>query len=153
MPTVANKITGPAKTIYRLLVTVVAWGAIALLAYLLFPLVSAYVSRSQVIAIIVGVNALATVTLWREAARYSVRPPRPNKDFLNKLLHSERITPKHDPPKPGGNFSIMAGDDDKLFFAEFAPFAEVVNEWLADEYVGRPLAVTRPARLGCDAQR
>jgi hypothetical protein len=78
MPTVAKKITAAAGTICRVFVTVVVWGAIALGAYLLFPLVSAYVSRSEVIAIIVAVNAMATITLWREAAR---RPPRPNKKF------------------------------------------------------------------------
>jgi hypothetical protein len=110
------------------------WGGIALGGYVLFQFFSDYVSRSEVIAVIVAVNAIVTITLWREAAR---KPPRPNKKFLNELLDSEPITPKHERLKTaGGDFGSMARDVDKRFFADFAPFADIVNEWLADEYVG-----------------
>jgi hypothetical protein len=56
---------------------------------------------------------------------------------LNELLHSEPITPKHERLKTaGGDFGSLARDVDKRFFADFAPFADVVNWWLADEFVG-----------------
>jgi hypothetical protein len=134
MPSIGNKIASGAKSIYRALVLLATWGAIGLAYYLFFPTVSEYLSRPGVLALAIGAIAVAIITLWREAAR---KPPRPNKKFLNKLLHSEPIIPNHDPPKAGGNFSSMADTaEGKRFFADFAPFAEIMNEWLADEYVG-----------------
>jgi hypothetical protein len=113
--------------------TIALWGFVALAGYVLFPMVSTYISGLQVVTIVAAINALATITLWREAER---KPPRPKKEFLDKLMKSEPITPKHGPPKAaGGAYSTLASDDDRRFFADFADFADVVNWWLADEHV------------------
>jgi hypothetical protein len=91
-----------------------------------------------VITIVVILTAMATVTLWREAARLA---PKPKKKFLTALLHSEPITPKHEPPNTvsGENdFPSLVTNEDRLFFGDFADFAAVVNWWLADEHVGSP---------------
>jgi hypothetical protein len=134
MPFIGDKIARRAERIYREVKPFALYGIILLAGYLLLPVVSPYFSRPEVLAIIVGVLAIAIINVSREAAR---KPSRPNKKFLNKLLRSEPIIPKHDPPKAGGNFSSMADTDEgKRFFADFAPFAEIMNEWLADEYVG-----------------
>jgi hypothetical protein len=134
MSTVSSKIAAGAERIYRVLKLIVVWGILALAGYLLFPILSEYLSRPGVLAIIIGVIAVAIITLWREAAR---KPPRPNKKFLKQLLHSEPIIPKHNPPKvAGGEWSSVADNEDRRFFADFADFADVVNWWLAEEYVG-----------------
>jgi hypothetical protein len=131
---IASGIAAGASTLYRVLKTVAVWGLIALAGYVLLPIVSTYVSGLQVVTIVAAINAMATITLWREAAR---KPPRPNKQFLKKLLHSEPITPKNNPPKvAGGEWASIADDDDRRFFADFAAFADVVNWWLADEHIG-----------------
>jgi hypothetical protein len=88
----------------------------------------------EILSILVVLNLGVTFSLWRTAAR---RPPRAKKKFLKKLMHSEPITPKHDPPKvAGGQFASLAGDDDHRFFSDFAEFADVVNWWLSDEDFG-----------------
>lgn len=129
MSTPSNKITAGADRIYRVVKTLVVWAAVAFGAYLLFPIISTYISRPEVITIVVGLNALATITLWREATR---RPPRPKKEFIESLLHGDPITPKHNPPKiAGGKFASHADDEYRHFFADFAAFADVVNWYLA----------------------
>ena len=134
MSATSNKISVGVQTVYRVLKTIAVWGVIALGGYLLLPIISKYLSSLQVVAAILVLNAAATITLWREAAR---KPPRPKKEFLQKLMRSEPITPKHNPPRvAGGEFSSLARDVDRLFFADFAEFAEVVNLWLSDEHVG-----------------
>jgi hypothetical protein len=90
----------------------------------------------EVLAIIVFLTVMATITLWRQAAR---KPPKPKKKFITALLHSEPIAPKHQPPKAiGEGFSSLVTEEDRLFFGDFADFAAVVNWWLADEHVGGP---------------
>jgi hypothetical protein len=132
--TIGAKIVSAADTVYRIIKTIALWSIIVLGGYLLFPVVSPYFSSLEVVTIVVAVNAMATITLWREAAR---KPPRPNKQFLKKLMHSEPITPKHNPQKvAGAEFSSRADDQYRRFFADFAPFADVVNSWLADEFIG-----------------
>jgi hypothetical protein len=134
MSATSNKISVGVQTVYRALKTLAVWGVIALGGYLLFPIVSKYLSSFQVVTAIVVLNAIATITPWQEAAR---KPPRPKKEFLQKLMRSEPITPKHNPPRiAGGEFSSLADDEDRLFFADFAEFADVVNWWLADKHVG-----------------
>jgi hypothetical protein len=131
---VPGKIARGAETVYRAVISIAVWGIIVAGGYLLFPIVSPYLLRPDVLAIILVVMASAIITLWRETAR---RPPRPNKKFLNELLHSEPITPQHNPWKiAGGRLSSFATDDYRRFFADFAAFADVVNWWLADEYIG-----------------
>jgi hypothetical protein len=88
------------------------------------------------LTIIVILTAMATVTLWREAAR---KAPRPKKKFITALLHSEPITPRHEPPHTVSgetDFSWLVTDRARLFFGDFVDFAAVVNWWLAD--VGSP---------------
>lgn len=85
-----------------------------------------------VLVIIVLLNASATITLWRAAAR---RPGKLKKKFTTALMRSKPIVPKHNPPKVAGD-GFPVDDEDRLFFAEFKEFADVVNWWLADEDVG-----------------
>jgi hypothetical protein len=81
------------------------------------------------LTIIVFANVIATIKLWRETAR---RRRKPKSKFMNALLHGEPITPKHLPPKAiGESFPSRVNDEDKLFFDEFADFADAVNDLLA----------------------
>ena len=77
---------------------------------------------------LVIVNLVATIALWRRQA------PKLKKKFLKRLLHSEPITPKHQPPKTQS--VSLVRKEDRVFFADFADFANVVNWWLAGEHVG-----------------
>lgn len=81
----------------------------------------------DVLTIIVFLNVIATIALWREAAR---KPPKPKKKFIAALLRSEPIVPKHQPPNPEEWLSLMTKED-RSFFDDFADFAAVVNWWLA----------------------
>src|SRR6185312_10448900 len=88
---------------------------------------------SEILAIVVLLIAMATISLWRQAAR---RPPKPKKDFIAALLHGKPITPKHQPPRIiGERFSSLVTEEDQLFFGHFVDFATVVNWWLADKQV------------------
>jgi hypothetical protein len=90
----------------------------------------------EVLMIIVVINAVVTLSLWRKVAGKSNRGPKLNKKAASALWHSDPIVPKHDPPKAaGGQFSSLADDDDRRFFADFRDFANVVNRWLAKEYI------------------
>lgn len=89
----------------------------------------------DVLVIVVVLNVLATFSLWRKVATKSNVGPTLNKKAAAALWRSDPIVPEHDPPKvAGGDFSSFAGDDDRLFFADFKDFADVVNWWLAGEY-------------------
>jgi hypothetical protein len=84
----------------------------------------------------VVVNAGATIALWRMMATKASRPAGLNKKAAKALWHSDPILPKHDPPKvPGGDYPSMVRDADKVFFADFKEFSDVVNWFLADDYV------------------
>ena len=86
----------------------------------------------DLLAIIVFLNVMATIALWREVGR---RPPTPKKKVIAALLHSKPIAPKHKPPKTiGEKFPSLVTEKDRLFFDDFAEFAAVVNLWLADEF-------------------
>jgi hypothetical protein len=83
----------------------------------------------EVLVVIVAINAISTLSLWRMMA---TRPARLNKKGAKSLWHSDPIVPRHDPPKfVGGAFSSLASDDDKALFLSFQEFADVVNWWLA----------------------
>lgn len=89
----------------------------------------------DILALIVFLNLMATVVLWREAVR---KPPKLKKKFLTALLTSEPVVPKHQPPKVlGEDFPSLITEEDRLFFDDFTDFAGVVNWWLADKDVGR----------------
>ena len=93
---------------------------------------------TTVLIIIVAINALMTIALWREAAR---RPTKPSKKFIKALLRSDPIAPKHGTP------TRWTFEDDayitkyertplgtifraqRLFFNDFSDFAMVVNWW------------------------
>jgi hypothetical protein len=89
--------------------------------------------------IIVLVNLGLTIELWRRAAR---RPEKLKKKFLKRLFESKPITPKHQPPPLKVDTPGVFGKEKKTelmqFFSDFAEFANVVNWWLADPYVGSP---------------
>ena len=90
----------------------------------------------EVLVIIVVVNAIVTLSLWRKVASKPTRGPSLNKKAATALWRSDPIIHKHDPPKTAGaEWSSMARDVDRVFFADFRDFADVVNWWLADEYV------------------
>jgi hypothetical protein len=90
----------------------------------------------EVLGIIVFLNVMATITLWRAAAR---KPPKPKKKFIAALLYSKPIVPKHQSPKTiGEKVPSLVREEDRLFFDDFADFAAVVNWWLADDHVGGP---------------
>jgi hypothetical protein len=80
------------------------------------------------LTVIVLVNVVVTIALWLEFTR---RPSQPKlkRKFIKQLsdLRSTPITPKHQPPKTFGG-----GPRDQLFFDDFADFANVVNQRLAD---------------------
>ncbi len=88
----------------------------------------------NVLIALVILNLLAVFSLWRAAAR---RPAKLKKKFINELLHSKPIAPKHQPPKVIGEaFSSLVTDEDRQFFKDFEEFADVMNWWFADEHVG-----------------
>jgi hypothetical protein len=83
------------------------------------------------LTIVVIVNALATFVLWSER-----RPQKIKKKFRKQLYDTKPITPKHRPPKAiGGRFESCVRKEHRVFFADFADFANVVNWSLADEHV------------------
>jgi hypothetical protein len=86
----------------------------------------------NVLVVIVVLNALATITLWRDAER---KPERLKKRFIKALLGSKPIEPKHRQPKTIGE-GWGVHDEDRKFFRDFADFAEVVNWWFSDPHVG-----------------
>jgi len=134
MSAISDKIVRRAERIYREVKPFALYGIAVLAGYWLLPIVSPYLSRPGVLAVIVVLLAVAIINLSREAAR---KPPRPNKRFLKKLFHSEPITPQHNPPKAaGGGLTYGVTDEYRRFFADFAEFADVVNWWFAEEYVG-----------------
>jgi hypothetical protein len=86
------------------------------------------------LTVIVLVNVVVTIALWLEATR---RPPQTKlkKKFVKRLLHSEPITPKHQPPK-------TIDSSPREFFDDFADFANVVNQGVCRL---EPLAAARTA--------
>ena len=77
-----------------------------------------------------------TFSLWRKLASKSNRGPTLNKKAAAALWRSDPIVPKHNPPKvAGGEFSSVARDVDRRFFADFKDFADVINWWLAGESI------------------
>ena len=86
----------------------------------------------EILAIIIFLNVMATIALWRTAAR---RPERPKKKFLNRLWRSKPIMPKHEPPPPLKEGAWGVGKEELQFFSDFEDFANVVNWWLADPNV------------------
>jgi hypothetical protein len=90
----------------------------------------------DVLIIIVVINAVVTMSLWRKVATKSNAGPKLNKKAATALWRSEPIAPKHNPPKvAGGQFPSLASGVDRQFFADFKEFADVLNWWLADEYI------------------
>lgn len=87
----------------------------------------------EFLTIIVTLNALATIALWRTAAQ---RPQRLKKQFFDRLLRSDPITPKHEPPPPLKKDEWWVNEGVMKFFDDFEDFGYVVNWWLADEHVG-----------------
>jgi hypothetical protein len=51
----------------------------------------------EVLIIIVVINAIATLSLWRKIASKSNRGPELNKKAATALWHSDTIVPKHKP--------------------------------------------------------
>jgi hypothetical protein len=84
----------------------------------------------EVLAFVVFLNVLATMSLWRKCAR---KPPVP-RAVLKALLWGGTITPRHERPRVvGDKYPRLANDYDRRFFADFRDFADVVNWWLAGD--------------------
>jgi hypothetical protein len=81
----------------------------------------------EILTVVVLLNVMATITLWRRAAR---RPEKLRKKFLNQLWRSKPITPKHQPPPPLEE-GYAVGKADLQFFSDFEDFANVINWRLA----------------------
>jgi hypothetical protein len=89
----------------------------------------------DILTVIVFLNVAVTIKLLSDVARR--QQPNFKKKFIKRLLQSEPITPKHQPPKTiGDGFESLVSKEGRLFFHDFVDFAAVVNWWLADEYVG-----------------
>jgi hypothetical protein len=82
----------------------------------------------EILAIVVFLNILATIELWRRAAR---RPEKLKRRFRKRVWESKPITPKHQPPPPLKK-GYAVGNAELQFFSDFEDFANVVNGWLAD---------------------
>src|SRR5262249_39197266 len=80
----------------------------------------------EILTIIVIINAVATIELWRRAAR---RPVKLKKKFLNRLWRGKPITPKHEPPPP---LTVFVENRELQFLSDFENFANVINWQLAD---------------------
>jgi hypothetical protein len=89
----------------------------------------------EVLVVIVAINAVATLSLWRQMANKVSRPTGLNKKAAKALYESAPIVPRHDPPKVVGGGFPLVNDIDRAFFADFKEFADVVNWLLADKYV------------------
>ena len=101
----------------------------------------------EILSILVVLNLGVTFSLWRTAAR---RPLTAEKKFLQKLMRSEPITPKHNPPKvAGGDFAVVASDAYRQFFSDFTEFADVVNWWLFRRGLWKPVALARATGRRC----
>lgn len=86
---------------------------------------------------IVVINAFVTLVLWLQLRRKATKPAGLNKKTAKALWDGVPLVPRHDPPNaPGGQFSGLASQEDRLFFADFREFANVVNRWLADDFIG-----------------
>jgi hypothetical protein len=88
----------------------------------------------EVLSIVVILNVMATIALWRSSAR---KPAKLKKKFIAALRTDKPIVPNHRSPKAVGE-SIGLRDEDRQFFGDFEDFANVVNWWLADPHVGGP---------------
>jgi hypothetical protein len=85
----------------------------------------------EILTFIVFLNILATISLWRRAAR---RPEKVKKKFRKRLWDGEPIIPKHQPPAPLNPDAWGVDKEELQFFSDFKDFANVVNWWLADEH-------------------
>src|SRR5215210_6003922 len=89
---------------------------------------------SSLLAIAIVLNLLATLAIWRNAAR---SPKRLKKAFIRDLRSSEPIQPK--PQKLA--FSALATDQDRRFARDFDEFADILNSWLSRDTNLKPWRV------------
>jgi hypothetical protein len=81
----------------------------------------------EILTIIVLLNVVATIELWRRAAR---RPEKLKKKFCDRLWWGNPITPKHEPPPPLK--TGMGVRNPEQFSSDFEDFANVINWHLVD---------------------
>ena len=91
----------------------------------------------DVLVIIVAINALVTISIWKMLKRKADKPPQqqqqPKKSFITELQSSGPITPKPlDREKQTANFGFFHEDYERRFFIDFLDFAAVVNWWFRD---------------------
>jgi hypothetical protein len=88
----------------------------------------------DILVVIVVANVIAIVLIVQAIARKADKPEKLKKKFIGALLDNKPIVPKHERPKTIG----FSWEDPRQFLNDFEDFADVVNWWLADPYVGGP---------------
>lgn len=81
----------------------------------------------DVLVIIVVINAIVTLSLWRWLDSKTNKAPTLGKKNSAAFYDSKPIVPKHDPQKV-----TSASENDKIFFADFNDFADVINWYMED---------------------
>jgi hypothetical protein len=90
----------------------------------------------EYLTILVVLNVVVTLALLTKASNQTKGRPKLKKKAAKALWRSDPVTNKSDPPKvAGGEFSSLAYDVDRRFFADFRDFADVTNWWLGDDFV------------------
>jgi hypothetical protein len=87
------------------------------------------------LVVVVVMNAVATfwLVVW---LRQINRPARLNKKAAKMLWRSGPIVPQHKPPNVVvGKFTGIYARSHREFFLDFKEFADVVNRWLAKEFI------------------
>ena len=87
------------------------------------------------LTIVIVITALATFALWRNIDRPKFKQLK--KKFRKALWESNPIAPKHNKPK-FEPFSSREEWGEAKFFYEFDDFADVMNWYLAEDYITSP---------------
>jgi len=87
------------------------------------------------LAIAIVITALTTFALWRNINRPKFKQLK--KKFRKALWESNPIAPKHNKPK-FEPFSSREEWGEATFFYEFDDFADVMNRYLAEDYMTSP---------------
>jgi hypothetical protein len=91
-------------------------------------------TANNIIAIVLGFGAITLFcrSFGSDHRRPVLKPAKLKKKFIEALLYSKPIVPKHEAPE--NLVGSLVFDNDRQFFDDFRDFGEVVNLWLADEY-------------------
>lgn len=80
--------------------------------------------------VIAFASLAVSLSLWTSTAR---KPGKLRRKFLKDLLRSTPIDPQHRPAESAGpGYDSLVTDEDRLFFADFAAFAALLNRWFSE---------------------